>query len=180
MSLDLNLIFSEFNFKMSKSPNQKIYVFEDYRLDAAHLLLYRNNEKLPLAPKVVETLLVLVENRGKILNSDELMERIWTDSIVEENNLSQNLFRLRKILGDTKDGKPFIETLRRRGYRFVPEVRCVEAEEKSGPENLVESKPAYNHQFKVERRGNVLAVAEWLREAETAQIALPPWRRLLR
>ena len=126
MSLDLTLIFSEFNFKMTKSPNQKIYEFEDFRLDAAHLLLYQNGREIPLAPKVVETLLALVENRGKVLSTDELMEKVWTDSIVEENNLSQNLFRLRKILGETKDGKPFIETLRRRGYRFMPEVCLVE------------------------------------------------------
>jgi Tol biopolymer transport system component len=54
------------------------------------------------------------------------MEKVWGDFAVEEGNLSQNLFRLRKILGDTSDGRPFIETLRRRGYRFVPEVRIVE------------------------------------------------------
>ena len=136
MSLDLTLIFSEFNFKMTKSPNQKIYEFEGFRLDAAHLLLYQNGRETPLAPKVVETLLALVENRGKVLSTDELMEKVWTDSIVEENNLSQNLFRLRKILGETKDGKPFIETLRRRGYRFVPEVSLVEIDKEVLGHNL--------------------------------------------
>lgn len=125
MSLDLTLNYSQFNFEMLKSNNQKIYEFEDFRLDAAHLLLYHSGREIPLAPKVVETLLTLVENRGKILSTDEMMEKVWTDSIVEEGNLSQNLFRLRRALGETKNGKPFIETLRRRGYRFVPEVKIV-------------------------------------------------------
>lgn len=175
MSLDLSLIFSEFNFKMTKSTNQKIYEFEEFRLDAVHLLLYRNGEEISLAPKVIETLLALVENRGKVLSTDELMEKIWTDSIVEENNLSQNLFRLRKILGNTKDGKPFIETLRRRGYRFVPKV-SIASEERAAPESFGESKTAKppiqtNHHLTVERRGNVLAVADWQSETETAATA---------
>jgi len=135
MSLDLTLIYSQFNFEMTKLRNQNVYEFEYFRLDAAHLLLYKNGQEIPLAPKVVETLLFLVENSGKVISKDELMEKVWADSIVEESNLSQNLFRLRKILGDTKDGKPFIETLRRRGYRFVPKVSVAGTEEEvSNPE----------------------------------------------
>ena len=125
MSLDLTLNFPQFNFAMPKPSNQKIYEFEGFRLDASHFLLYRDGQEIALTPKVVETLLVLVENEGQLLSKDELMERVWGDSIVEESNLSQNLFLLRKTLGKTADGKPFIETLRRRGYRFLPDVRIV-------------------------------------------------------
>ena len=99
--------------------------FEGFRFDASHFLLYRDGQEIALTPKVVETLLVLVEGEGQLLSKDELMERVWGDSVVEESNLSQNLFLLRKTLGKTADGKPFIETLRRRGYRFLPDVRIV-------------------------------------------------------
>lgn len=125
MSLDLTLNYSQFNFEMDKLPNNNTYEFEDFRLDASHLLLFKQGEEISLAPKVVETLLVLVENAGQVLGKDEMMEKIWGDSFVEESNLSQNLHRLRKILGNTKDSRPFIETLRRRGYRFVAEVKTV-------------------------------------------------------
>ncbi len=100
---------------MSKLNDRKIYEFEDFRLDTAHLLLYRNEREISLAPKAVQTLLALIEHRGEVLGKDELMEMIWTDSIVEESNLSQYLHVLRKTLGETADGKPMIETLRRRG-----------------------------------------------------------------
>lgn len=130
MSLDLSLNYSQFNFEMNKSRNVNIYEFEDFKLDAAHLLLSRDGQEIALAPKVVETLLALVEKSGAVVGKDELIERVWADTAVEEGNLSQNLFRLRKVLGETPDGKPFIETLRRRGYRFVPPVRVVESAEK--------------------------------------------------
>src|SRR6188508_38597 len=92
-------------------------------------MLYRNEQEVPLPPKAVETLTALIERHGEILAKDELMEIIWTDSIVEESNLAQYLHLLRKTLGTTADSQPFIETLRRRGYRFNPaiSVRKVES-----------------------------------------------------
>ncbi len=98
MSLDLNLIYSDFNFTMVKPCHYKIYEFEKFRLDTVHLMLYCGSEEIPLAPKAVETLLVLVERRGEILSKDELMETIWTDSIVEESNLAKYLHVLRNTL----------------------------------------------------------------------------------
>lgn len=112
---------------MNKSRSKAIYKFEDFRLDAAHLLLYQSGQEISLAPKVVETLLALVERSGEILSKDELMEIVWADSIVEESNLTQNLYLLRQILSKTADGKPLIETLKRRGYRFNGEVSRAEA-----------------------------------------------------
>ncbi len=129
MSLDLNSIVAQFDIKMSNLRCKTIYEFEDFRLDAEHLMLYQNGQEMLLAPKVIETLLALVERRGEVLSKDELMKLVWTDSIVEEGNLSQNLYVLRKALGDGKNGKPLIETLRRRGYRFVAEVRRVQIAE---------------------------------------------------
>lgn len=105
------------------NQQKKTYEFLDFRLDAAHLLLYQNAREIALAPKVIETLLALVEHQGKILSKDELMKIVWADSIVEEGNLFQNLYLLRKILGENEDDKPIIETLRRRGYRFNATVK---------------------------------------------------------
>src|SRR5260221_583202 len=113
MSLDLILKNSQFNLKMDKPSDHKIYEFEEFRLDAVHLMLYHKNEEISLAPKAVETLLVLIERSGEILSTDELMSAIWTDSVVEESNLSQYLHLLRKTLGKRRDGKQFIETLKR-------------------------------------------------------------------
>ncbi len=171
--MDLISIVSQFNFNMSKQTRQRAYEFEDFRLDAAHLLLYQNERQISLAPKVVETLLALVERSGEVLSKDELMEIVWADSTVEESNLSQNLYLLRKTLGETSGGEPLIETLRRRGYRFNGDVRCIEAGETGTTENhlLKETQPAEpdisnSHHFRVEHRGNVVALADW-RDAET-------------
>lgn len=101
-----------------------IYEFEGFRFDAEYLMLYRGEEEILLAPKAAQTLLTLIGKRGKIVSKDELMNAIWGDSIVEEANLTQYVHVLRKILGEAANGKPLIETLRRRGYRFNGEVRC--------------------------------------------------------
>jgi predicted ATPase/DNA-binding winged helix-turn-helix (wHTH) protein len=104
---------------MGKRSNHMFYEFGDFCLDAVHRMLYQNGQEVPLPPKAVETLQALVERDGEIVHKDRLMEIIWADSIVDESNLSQYLHLLRKTLGQKSDGKPFIETLRRRGYRFV-------------------------------------------------------------
>lgn len=113
---------------MVKPPVQRIYEFESFRFDVAHLMLYRGEVEISLAPKAAQTLLTLIERRGEILSKDELMENIWNDSIVEEANLTQYVHVLRKTLGKSADGKPLIETLRRRGYRFNGDVRCLESQ----------------------------------------------------
>ena len=123
MSLDLKSINHQYNLKEVKSYNSAIYEFEDFCLDAAHLMLSRKGQEISLAPKVVETLLALVERGGEIVSKDELMERLWANAFVEESNLVQNIYILRKTLGETADGKPMIETLRRRGYRFNGELK---------------------------------------------------------
>ncbi|MEP7077365.1 MAG: transcriptional regulator, partial [Acidobacteriota bacterium] len=121
-----------------------IYAFEDFSLDAEFLMLSRSAEEISLTPKVVETLLALVERHGEIVSKDELMDRVWENAFVEESNLVQNIYVLRKALGETGDGRPMIETLRRRGYRFNGEVRAVEKEKRLTPlanENAAASEP---------------------------------------
>jgi DNA-binding winged helix-turn-helix (wHTH) protein/Tfp pilus assembly protein PilF len=99
------------------------YEFGPFRIDVANRLLLRGGEPLPLAPKAVDTLRVLVEHGGDVLRKDDLMKLVWPDHIVEESNLTQNIYLLRKTLGKEPNGRKYIETLPRRGYRFVGEVR---------------------------------------------------------
>jgi TolB-like protein/DNA-binding winged helix-turn-helix (wHTH) protein/lipoprotein NlpI len=87
---------------------------------------------MELPPRAFDTLLVLVENNGRLLEKDELMRTVWGDTVVEENNLSQVIYLLRKALRDGEDGARYIETVPKRGYRFVTEVREFEPEDGKG------------------------------------------------
>ncbi len=118
MSLSKSSIFSQQNLTAPNLLNDCIYEFEDFRLDAAHLMLYKGSATVSLKPRVVETLVALIERRGEVVGKGELMNRLWADSFVEESNLTQNIYLLRKTLGKCADGRPFIETFSRRGYRF--------------------------------------------------------------
>ena len=99
-----------------------LYEFGPFRVDVANHLLLRKGEVVPLPPKAFDLLLVLVEESGRVLPKDELMSRVWPDSFVEEANLSYNVFTLRKALGEGGDANTYIETIPRRGYRFVAGV----------------------------------------------------------
>src|SRR5687768_5639113 len=125
MSLDLSSSFLHFKIPMSQGSKNGIYAFDQFKLDVERLMLYRDDVELALPPKVVKTLSILIESRGSILNKEELIDRVWEDSVVEESNLSQHLYLLRKTLGTRRDGSPYIETLRRRGYRFTGDVKVV-------------------------------------------------------
>src|ERR1051326_1581193 len=111
---------------MATTPSQinRLYGFGSFRLDPHKRLLLSGNEPVSLTPKVIETLIVLVENRDRVVSKDELMKALWPDSFVEESNLSKNIFLLRKALGDTKE-KRYILTVAGRGYQFVEAVREV-------------------------------------------------------
>ncbi|MDQ3666468.1 MAG: tetratricopeptide repeat protein [Acidobacteriota bacterium] len=99
-----------------------LYEFGQFRLDAKERLLLRDGEIVPLTPKAFDMLLALVENSGHLLEKNELMQTLWPDSFVEEGSLAQNISLLRKALGESESQK-FIETVPRRGYRFVASVR---------------------------------------------------------
>ena len=138
MSSNSSLDFSEFILRMSNPSERQIYEFDDFRLDAGHLMLYRRGDELELAPKAVEMLLALVERRGEIVSKDELLEAVWPDATVEESNLFLYLSLLRKTLGTQKNGKPWVQTLRRRGYRFNGDVRLAPAEDDGNATGIVQ------------------------------------------
>ena len=98
----------------------QIYEFGPFRLEPSERKLLRGNEIVALTPKAFDTLVFLVRNSGHLIEKDELLRRLWPDSFVEEGSLSNNIFMLRKALGEDP---PFIETVPRRGYRFVGAVR---------------------------------------------------------
>jgi DNA-binding winged helix-turn-helix (wHTH) protein/TolB-like protein len=104
-------------------PAAQFYEFGPFRLDATERVLFRDRAVVPLKPKVFDTLLVLVKCSGHVIEKDELMKTLWPDTVVEENNLNQNISVLRRALGDGEHAGQFIETVPRRGYRFVASVR---------------------------------------------------------
>jgi DNA-binding winged helix-turn-helix (wHTH) protein/TolB-like protein/Tfp pilus assembly protein PilF len=143
MSLDLKSNLNQINLSLVKPSSCSVYEFDDYRLEAEHLMLYRSGAAVSLTPKQVETLLALVEKKGEIVSKDELMTRLWGDSAVEESNLVQNIYIVRKTLGLSSDGRPMIETLRRRGYRFHGELKeSGEGTHERGALHLVNGKTA--------------------------------------
>lgn len=108
------------------APPIHCYEFGDFRLDAAKRVLLRKGAPVPLTPRVFETLLYLVQHPDTVLDKERLMEAVWPDSIVEENNLTQNISTLRRVFGETPGSHRFIVTVPGRGYRFVAEVRSTE------------------------------------------------------
>lgn len=108
-----------------------VYEFGEFRLDAGKRLLWRSGAPVPLRPRVFETLLYLVEHRDTVLDKDRLMDAVWPDAVVEENNLTQNISALRRVFGETPGSHHYIVTVPGRGYRFVADVRMREAD--AGP-----------------------------------------------
>jgi len=97
---------------------REIYEFGPYSLDSTQMLLRRAGKVVQLQPRALETLLVLVRRRGEVVSKQELMDSVWPDSFVEEGNLTQNIFLLRRELGKTPEGEEYIQTLPKRGYRM--------------------------------------------------------------
>ena len=100
----------------------RVYQFGPFRLDLEERELRRQRDLVALTPKAFDTLVVLVQNSGRVIEKDDLMKRVWPDTFVEEANLAVNISVLRKALGSTPTGGQYIETVPRRGYRFSPQV----------------------------------------------------------
>jgi DNA-binding winged helix-turn-helix (wHTH) protein/TolB-like protein len=113
---------------MSK-PSDRLYEFGPYRLDAVKRVLLRDGQTVPVTSKAFDTLLLLVEHSGQVLQKDELMKALWPDTIVEENNLTQQISMLRKTLGERAHEHRYVVTVPGRGYSFVAHVREIQADE---------------------------------------------------
>ncbi len=107
------------------TDSKVVYEFGPFRMDPDKQVLLRDGQAIAVSPKAFETLLVLVRRGREVVSKEELMKEIWPDSFVEETNLSQHIFKLRKALGDTLEGERYIVTLPGRGYRFAVPVRTI-------------------------------------------------------
>ena len=121
------------------NENRELYEFSGYRLDVAERLLLIEGERVPLSEKAFDTLCVLVRRGNHLVRKDELLNEVWPDAIVEENNLDKNISLLRQVLGERTGKGKFIETVRGHGFRFVPEVHQVEKDGAAKPDREVEA-----------------------------------------
>ncbi|HUL14653.1 MAG TPA: winged helix-turn-helix domain-containing protein [Terriglobales bacterium] len=116
------------------SETSHSYRFGEFQIEETKRQLLRNGQAVPLTPKVFDTLLYLVERRGSLVDKDELMRAIWPDTIVEENNLNQNISVLRRILGESRGENRYIATVPGKGYRFLANVEVLETASSGAPE----------------------------------------------
>jgi DNA-binding winged helix-turn-helix (wHTH) protein/TolB-like protein len=136
---------------------RRLFAIGPFRLDPADRLLSRDGQPVALTPKALETLVVLVERHGKLVTKEELFQRVWPDAFVEENNLAQHISTLRRVLGEGLPDNPLIETVPRRGYRFVGRV-VEEVEDDPTPASALEP-PSCS--AAITGGGTTGTVAEW-------------------
>lgn len=125
------MVMATINPAMNNSPNN-FYEFDSFSVDVQRRLLLQDGVPVPLMPKAFETLLALIRGGGRIMSKAELMSMIWPDSYVEESNLAQNIFLLRRAFGEAKNEHRYIVTIPGAGYRFVPRVRRADAKPARG------------------------------------------------
>ena len=111
------------------NSRQLVYEFEDFRVEVQERLLRSQGQAMAITPKAFDTLVLLLENAGRLVEKDTFFAKLWPDTVVEEASLAQNISLLRKLLSAGTDGTRFIETVPKRGYRFVATVRRIEAGE---------------------------------------------------
>ncbi len=104
---------------MSDQPGLQ---FGDFTLDVTERLLLRDGRPVPLTPKAFDVLAALAARPGRLVTKDELLKEVWPDSFVEESNLAYHVFALRRALGESAEGQKYVETVPKRGYRFVAQV----------------------------------------------------------
>src|SRR6266478_275732 len=105
------------------SPHSHLYEFGPFLLDAASRILLKDGVTVRLTPKAFETLLVLVQHGVQVVEKEQLLKEVWPYSFVEEGSLSRNIHELRKALGDDSSEPRYIETIPKRGYRFIASLK---------------------------------------------------------
>jgi eukaryotic-like serine/threonine-protein kinase len=150
--------------------------FDEFRVDATERLLLREGEIVPLTQKAFDVLLNLIERRGQVVEKEELMRQVWAGSFVEEGNLTQNIYTLRKALGKTPDGDEYIKTLPRRGYRFA--VNVSESWHENHSNNQPVANPLSENTQRLQETNqithNELAKVSVIAETSVIETPLPP------
>ncbi len=168
---------------MTNPPGEKFYEFGKFRLDAERCVLFEgDNTVVDATPKALKILCVLVESDGRVVSKEEIISRVWADSFVEEGNITFTIGLLRKLLGDDTKNPRFIETVPKRGYRFIADARCVEAkDEKFGvadeqsmllSNDKLNSPAIFSHpisQRRTQDSGVVVALADWQHEVSESE-----------
>jgi DNA-binding winged helix-turn-helix (wHTH) protein len=142
------------------------YRFGSFFVDAEKSVLLRDGEVVPLTPRTFEILLVLIRNRGRVLEKDEQLKEVWADTFVEENNLARNISVLRKALGEGPNEHKYIVTVPGRGYRFVASVTEVNQSGERLDEQSTERLEVWSAEAKVMPE-NGSALAEVATKTET-------------
>jgi DNA-binding winged helix-turn-helix (wHTH) protein/tetratricopeptide (TPR) repeat protein len=133
--------FNPLTHSQQRMPHKNLYYeFGPFQFDLTNRLLKRGDEAVSLGAKTADILAILIRRAGYLVEKDELLKEVWPDTFVEEANVSQHVFALRRALGDERAGPTYIETVPRRGYRFIANVRVIE-----GGENRTTSAQASVH-----------------------------------
>src|SRR5437870_11956743 len=154
------------------------FEFDEFLLDAREHVLLRDGKAVSITPKAFQLLLTLVENHDHLVEKEELIETVWKDSFVEEGNLAVTVLLLRKVLGDDTQNPRFIETVPKRGYRFIADVKRAEIAVvanagRSDDGNTIDSpngSPLRGRKVSPSQRirpsGGIVALADWRRQSE--------------
>jgi DNA-binding winged helix-turn-helix (wHTH) protein len=135
------------------SVGNEQYDFGQFRLNIRERLFLKDGLPVPLTPKAFEILVVLVQRSGHLVEKQELLKEVWSDNFVEESNLTRNIYLLRKALGKGENGYPHIETVPRKGYRLIADVKAVPVQdEKSNPPDELSEDVRNTVTLKVSRR----------------------------
>jgi TolB-like protein/DNA-binding winged helix-turn-helix (wHTH) protein len=134
--------------------------FKAFRLDTANHLLRRNGDRVPITPKAFDVLAYLVERPGRVVTQDEILEAVWSETFVNPEVLRKYILEIRKALGDRPDNPEFIETVPKRGYRFVATVRDESVDESAAEPPDVPTSHATEEQATEESVGSATAPAE--------------------
>ncbi|HJR06330.1 MAG TPA: winged helix-turn-helix domain-containing protein [Pyrinomonadaceae bacterium] len=119
---------------MNNENRARAFNFGNFTLDLEKRLLLRDGDPVPLTPKAFDTLALLVRRSGHVVGKDELLDEIWADAFVEESTIAQNVFTLRKALGQSHAENQFIETVPKHGYRFIADVKAIDGATSARPE----------------------------------------------
>jgi DNA-binding winged helix-turn-helix (wHTH) protein len=106
------------------SLTSSLYTFGEFRVDTQSRSLFKGEVPIAITPKAFDVLLLLIQHSGELVSKDTLMQTVWPNSFVEESNLTQTVFMLRKALGETSSQR-YILTVQGQGYRFVPDVKTL-------------------------------------------------------
>src|SRR6185369_4847546 len=127
--------------------DSKLYKFDVFCLDPKQRKLLSDNEVVQLSSRAFEMLLLLVQKQGEIVEKSEILDKVWSDSFVEESNLVVHISALRRVLGETRGERKFIETISGRGYSFVFPIEEVKSKPK--PAAVKTAEPVISNHEKI-------------------------------